>query len=215
MTHLDKHEWIVQPIPLDDAVRQIQAWHYAKDYDSHAIYSHGLFRREDGWFGARCWGAALWLNAVYLSKRFGLPAGPMMLTRLVLDPEAPTNAASFLIRRSAGLIDRTKWPVLVSYADTAQNHSGAIYQAAGWTYDGDGGHLTYLHPETGRQMSSFGPGGRFVPCPAGWETRQSVKRRFIHQVPYAVAASSDAPVYQTGEGSSQLTLPLHTPEVAA
>jgi hypothetical protein len=149
---------------------------------------------------------------VFLSKRFALPAGPLMLTRFVLDPEAPKNSASFFLRHSVRLIDRTTWPVLVSYADTGRGHTGAIYRAAGWTHDGMGGHFTYLHPDSGRQMSSLGPGGRFQECPPGWEKRNDAKHRFIHQVPYerAIAASSDAPAIQVGEGSSQLTLSLHT-----
>ncbi len=35
------------------------------------------------------------------------------------------------------LIDRDRWPVLLTYADTALGHTGAIYRATNWTCDGE------------------------------------------------------------------------------
>jgi hypothetical protein len=101
------------------------------------------------------------------------------------------------------LIDRTRWPVLLTYADSGQGHTGAIYLAAGWTRDGEGGGWNYYEPASGRQLSSI-QDGRFVPCPDGWDARRTTKFRFIH----AAAASSDALGVQPGEGGSQPTPPL-------
>lgn len=33
-------------------------------------------------------------------------------------------------------IDRTRWPVLVTYADTGVGHSGHVYRVSGWVEDG-------------------------------------------------------------------------------
>jgi hypothetical protein len=41
-----------------------------------------------------------------------------------------------LLSRSARLIDRSRWPCLVTYADEAQGHTGAIYRAVNWEYIG-------------------------------------------------------------------------------
>jgi hypothetical protein len=204
---LARRDWEVRTMTMDDARRLVQSWHYAKGYRTSAIYVHGLFRVDDGWFGAMPWGAAVWMNGVMHARRFGTVNGAMVLARLVVAPEAPKNAASFLLSKSMRLIDRKAWPVLMTYADSAQGHTGAIYRATNWQYDGIGGALTYVNPATGEQRSSLGGGSHFEPCPVGWEVVDSPKHRFIHVVPYerASAASSDAPGNQPGEGGSQPT----------
>jgi hypothetical protein len=176
---LRAEEWQVLPCSEFEAVNMVRRYHYSKAIGCHPHYKHGLYRADE-WFGAESMGVAIWMNAVYLSKRFDLPAGPLMLTRLVVHPDMPTNAASFLLAASMRLIDRQTWPVLVTYADTALGHTGAIYKATNWTYDGEGGHVCYYHPETGEQKPSLGPTGSFLPCPPGWVERTSVKHRFIH-----------------------------------
>lgn len=61
----------------------------------------------------------------------------MSLSRLVIEPEVPTNAASFVLSKSQKLIRRDlRWDLLVTYADDWQGHTGAIYKAAGWEYVG-------------------------------------------------------------------------------
>jgi hypothetical protein len=56
---------------------------------------------------------------------------------LVLLPESPTNAASFLIGKSIRLIRQDgRWRCLITYADEWQGHDGAIYRATNWEYVG-------------------------------------------------------------------------------
>lgn len=55
------------------------------------------------------------------------------LNRLVLE-ENGKNHASILIGRSIRLLPRPK--ILVSYADTGQDHIGYVYQATNWIYTG-------------------------------------------------------------------------------
>lgn len=50
-------------------------------------------------------------------------------------PEAPKNAATFLLMRSVKMLD-PRWKCLITYADTWQGHTGHIYKAAGWEYLG-------------------------------------------------------------------------------
>lgn len=201
---LRKADWRVTPDGSRVEARAlIQNYHYSRDLETNTVgvvAFHFLVRTEDGPMG-RAWGVAVWVAAVYAIRRYGVL--PLQLSRLVVVPEAPKNAASFLLRHSMAMIDRSVWPVLLTYADSGQGHTGAIYRAAGWQQDGEGGGLIYLEPGTGRQLSSLS-NGRFVPCPEGWEARKTTKYRFIH----AVAASSDAPGVQPGEGGSQPTPPL-------
>ena len=207
MTHLDRREWRVHDIPPLWARQIVQEHHYSQDYASTASYIHGLVRARQGGM-SHIYGAAIWMPAVYAIRRYNCL--PLQLSRLVVEPGMPTNAASFLMARSMKLIDRVKWPVLLTYADSGQGHTGAIYKATGWEQDGEGGGWNYYSPD-GKQLSSL-QNGSFIPCPDGWEARRTVKHRFVHR---AAAASSDAPAFQVGEGSSQLTLPLHTSELVA
>lgn len=55
------------------------------------------------------------------------------LTRLWVDDDAPRNGESFLIGRS---IKQCGKEIVVSFADTAENHLGIIYQATNWLYTG-------------------------------------------------------------------------------
>lgn len=197
---LNKRDWFVRDgLPWE--VRDlIQRWHYSKDYGGGAAYQHVLVRRG-GW-GERAVAAAVWHPAVYAIRRYGVL--PLQLSRLVVEPDVPHNAASFLLGRSMALVDRNQWPVLLTYADSGQGHTGAIYRATNWQRDGSGGGWNYYEPSTGRQLASI-QDGVFVPCPDGWEARKTQKFRFIHR---AAAASSDAVGIQPDEGGSQPTPPL-------
>lgn len=55
------------------------------------------------------------------------------LTRLWVDDVLPKNTESWLIAQTLKLIDKE---IVVSFADTKQNHVGVIYQATNWIYTG-------------------------------------------------------------------------------
>ena len=55
------------------------------------------------------------------------------LTRLWIEDGTPKNTESYLI---ANTIKKINKQIVVSYADTAQNHIGVVYQAANWLYTG-------------------------------------------------------------------------------
>lgn len=183
MAHLRRSDWDVRGVDAYDARNLVRDLHYGGDAPQtvNAHYRHGLFKSAE-WFGAECEGVAVWMNAVYLSKRFPGEGGPLMLTRLVVAPDVPTNGASFLLGRSMKLIDRDRWPVLVTYADTGQSHTGAIYKATNWTFDGVGGHVCYYRESDEKQIPSLDGRGRFRPCPPGYVERKTEKLRFVHDV---------------------------------
>ena len=76
----------------------------------------------------------------------------MSLSRLVIVPDAPKNACSFLISRSIKLIDRKRWKCLVTYADEWQGHTGGIYKATNWVYVGKT-KPEYVYVKNGRMVS--------------------------------------------------------------
>lgn len=55
------------------------------------------------------------------------------LTRLWVHDDAPRNGESFLIGRS---VRHAGKELVVSFADTAQDHLGVVYQATNWLYTG-------------------------------------------------------------------------------
>ena len=55
------------------------------------------------------------------------------LNRLVVNEGLPSNALSYFVGNVLRLLPPM---ILVSYADTSQNHNGYIYQATNWIYTG-------------------------------------------------------------------------------
>lgn len=132
----------------------VAAHHYARGGSNTSVYMHGLYERSTD----RLLGVAWWLPPTRVAcesvnkiewKRV------LSLTRLVCVPEAPKNAASFLLAHSVRLIRRDKRFVsLVTYADEGQGHTGQIYRAANWQYVGrTGPYPQWRDPATGRQVA--------------------------------------------------------------
>lgn len=137
-TRLKAAEWEVRTVNDGTAERLVMRLHYAMGSAKQSCYLHGLFRHGDMW-DDNAEGVAHWLpptRAVAMSLLPGNPNGVLALSRLCVDPSVPGNGASFLMARSMRQIDRERWPVFVTYADEWQGHTGAIYLATGWTFDG-------------------------------------------------------------------------------
>ena len=63
------------------------------------------------------------------------PAGVLALSRMVAVPKAHRalkHVSKPLREQMWRLIDRTRWPVLVTFSDEGQGHTGYVYQCAGW-----------------------------------------------------------------------------------
>jgi hypothetical protein len=99
------------------------------------------------------------------------------LNRLWVDKDVPKNGESFLIGNTINKLDRE---IIVSYADTSQNHVGIVYQATNWIYTGlstkfkdpkvigleNQHHATYANGLTNKQVvEKFGDRVYFVDRP--------------------------------------------------
>jgi hypothetical protein len=123
----------MQVLPINTF--EVEPWilkrHYAKRMPSIS-YAFGLY--EDGFLTGIC--------------TFGMPASPFLcmgvcgkenkdkvieLNRLCVDSKNK-NASSFLVGRSLKMLPKPM--IVVSYADTAQNHVGYIYQACNFLFTG-------------------------------------------------------------------------------
>jgi hypothetical protein len=134
---LRARDWMVRNCEHRTAIGFVQRIHYAKGTANTSVASHALVRRDDPY---PIIGVALWMPAVKPAALTVSPEdwrGVLSLSRLCVAEGAPKNAASFLLGRSMALLDRSRWHTLLTYADTAQGHTGAIYRATNWTCLGE------------------------------------------------------------------------------
>lgn len=64
-----------------------------------------------------------------------VPQGVLSLSRMVAVPRAERHLNHIsrpLRHQMKRLIDRTRWPVLVTYSDEGQGHTGHVYLCSGW-----------------------------------------------------------------------------------
>ena len=64
------------------------------------------------------------------------PQGVLSLSRMVAVDRANRRLKHIskpLRRQMSHMIDRTRWPVLVTYSDEGQGHNGFVYECSGWT----------------------------------------------------------------------------------
>lgn len=153
---LRRSDFVVEPVPLGMARDLVHVYHYSRQAARSAVYRHGLFPVTNP---LDCRGVALWIPATPGSGRLlagDAWQGVLVLHRLVIEPGAPTNAASYLLGRSIAAIrrDGARWSHLVTYADEAEGHTGGIYRATNWRYDGahDSGHAAWVDA-AGRRVS--------------------------------------------------------------
>ena len=161
MTRLRKGDWRVDPVSIAVARPLVEAHHYARGASNTATALHGLFRSDDP--EQSCLGAAWRIPPTRAAAHATYPEDwrkVLCLSRLVVHPDVPANACTFLLARSRRLIDPIRWPCLVTYADDWRGHSGAIYRGDNWTYVGKT-----------RAERTYVKNGRMIARKAGPKTR--------------------------------------------
>jgi hypothetical protein len=130
---LKKADYEVKTIPLAVCQQMVAKYHYAKSGSNTAVFRHGLFLKA---LPEMCLGIAWWIPPTKSAALANYPSNwkaVLVLSRLVVHPDVPQNAASFLIMQSVKLIRQDRrWEYLLTYADEWQKHSGAIYKATNW-----------------------------------------------------------------------------------
>lgn len=131
-------DYTVRLIPHAEGRELVARLHYAGGTSNTGVAVHGLFRRDRP---DDCLGVAMWLPPTKGAAIATFPTGDwrrvLSLSRLVIDPVVPTNGASYLLARSRRLVAALHaWDCLVTYADTGEGHTGAIYRADNWEYVG-------------------------------------------------------------------------------
>jgi hypothetical protein len=124
--------WTVKPIDNSTAQEVVVAHHYLHR-KAPCSYAFGLFDDQDNLRGVVLYGtpSSAPLRAGIAGKE---NAGNVVeLTRLWIDDNSPKNSESFLIGNS---LKNCGKEIIVSFADTEQNHLGIVYQATNWLYTG-------------------------------------------------------------------------------
>lgn len=129
---------MIREIDLAQAADLVQQYHGYKGSGCTCTYAFGYFSPSGDLVAA--W---IWLPPAPGSARSvspGDPRGALALSRMIAIPKADRP---FFPHISKGLreiqkrhIDRDRWPVLVTYSDAGQGHTGYVYQCAGWTKEG-------------------------------------------------------------------------------
>lgn len=122
----------LRDINLTDVRELCERFHGYGSVGNAAVYSFGVFE-DDRLVAAYAWqppppGAA---RAVCPEA----PHGVLALSRMVAVPkdERRLKHVSKPLRvQMKSLIDRTRWPVLVTYSDEGQGHTGYVYKCSGW-----------------------------------------------------------------------------------
>jgi len=141
---LKKENWLVKEVPLSVAQNLVKKLHYSRGGSNTRTYTHGLFHKNNL---DVCLGVAWWIPPTKTAANASFPEnwrGVLALSRMVVEAGVPKNACSFLLSKSQKMIDRVRWPCLVTYADDWQGHTGTIYKASNWKYVGKtGAEATY------------------------------------------------------------------------
>lgn len=154
---LRKEDWRVTPVTLARARALVEEHHYARGASKTAVAVDGVYAVDTDLLCGVSW----WLppTRVAAAAAYADPSAVVGLSRLVLVPGMPKNAATFLLMRSLRRLE-PRWECCLTYADTWQGYTGHIYLAAGWEYLG----LT-------KPKRVYVRGGRMVSCKLGPRTK--------------------------------------------
>ncbi len=89
-----------------------------------------------------------------------LPAAVLSLSRMVAVPSTERelrHKSKPLRRQMKRLIDRSRWPVLVTYSDEGQGHTGHVYKCSGWQATLKARRAFYVGDD-GRRLSPYSNG---------------------------------------------------------
>lgn len=139
-------------IASNKAIRvSILKYHYSRKLPVVQI-GFSVFNDAGEWCGCICY-------SLGATNRIGIKYGCVIgqaveLVRVALNgkQESTSKAVAIslkLLKKHCPLVR-----IVISYADTAQDHIGTLYQASNWFYDGisKGTNVSFIHVATGRRL---------------------------------------------------------------
>ena len=125
-----KIKYKIKSIDKSQTTEWLKYKHYAKRIPP-IEYAFGLFNETNLMQGIVTYSTPVSSN---LRGIFNNEFKLMELNRLVINEGLEKNCLSFLVSQSLKMLPTPL--VIISYADTSQNHHGYIYQATNWIYTG-------------------------------------------------------------------------------
>ena len=152
-----KNQWEVRPLDTkgrDKIITKdfVEKYHYHAGMGNVCTNIFGLYYKGDP---NTLHGVSVWnVPTAGAAKSVGNDHRAVLsLSRFCLVDDRPENSGSFLISQSIRGLDN-RYNMLLTYADTAQNHDGGLYRASNWNYNGmTGKNPSYIDPVTGRGVS--------------------------------------------------------------
>ncbi len=210
----------VETLAKSDVVPLIERYEWLGNAGNATLFV-GLFAPTRELQGVACFGPGPGSD---IRNLIGSPA--LCLERGACTHRAPRNGASFLVNAACRLIYRiTHTSVFFAYADPSAGEYGAVYQAAGWVYLGQGprgdSYRTHRH-------AVLPPGGD-PDDPAQWRTSRALRRHGLSMeaalaAGWLIATREAKHVYATHVGRDRkawrkslptLPYPKPRPELAA
>lgn len=155
----------------DEVMPLFEAHHGYKSLGKLLTYIHAVYE------GDRIVAAFAWSPPPPGASKSVCPEAPhavLALVRMVAVPksERTLKHISKPLRQIAKQhIDRTRWPVLISYSDEGQGHNGFVYECAGWTAT-KRAKRSIAEDSTGARVSTYANGKRSHHAKTGTTTLQ-------------------------------------------
>lgn len=89
------------------------------------------------------------------------PGGVLALSRMVAVEKSERNLKHIskpLRRQMIRLLDRGRWPVLITYHDEGEGHTGHVYKCSGWQQTKKGELRNFYVDARGRRVSPYSNG---------------------------------------------------------
>jgi len=126
-------EFYIDSIPSKESYPWLLKKHYARRIPSIS-YAFGLYNKFDLLVGICTYGRPIAHSLIKNAFGGDYQEEFLELNRLVVNDGLPKNTLSYFVSQSLKILPKPK--VIVSYADSSQNHHGYIYQATNWVYTG-------------------------------------------------------------------------------
>jgi hypothetical protein len=128
---LDKSRYEIKEISYQLAMETVITHHYLHR-KAPCSYAYGLYSK-DLLLGVITYGVSASSTLLRGICGDSEKQNVYELTRLWVDDRVPKNGESFLIGNTIKLLNKE---IIVSYADSSQNHLGIVYQATNFIYTG-------------------------------------------------------------------------------
>lgn len=161
----------LRPAPLAEVRALCEQHHGYQSAGGLATYSFGVYERSlptnsfnyDNYFVGRLVAGYTWQPPAPGAAKSVCPEAPhavLALSRMVAVPKTERelkHVSKPLMEQMHELIDRTRWPVLITYSDEGEGHTGYVYQCSGWEKTSRALVKKYLDGE-GRRVSPYSNG---------------------------------------------------------